>query len=444
MCPDVQSTSSHTQERIVSQPIYVLHRDGTPLMPTTPAKARHLLEAGKAVVVCHSPFTLRLAVPSGKHVQPVTAGVDLGAKVVGVAATGNGRVLYQGEITLRDNIRKRMDRRRMYRRNRRGRKCRYRAPRFNNRAASRRKGRLLPSIQSKSDTTVKVVRRVATFLSVSLIRVEVANFDTQAMQAGKGKLPGWAYQRGEQYGWENVKMYVRARDNYTCQYCGVVMPPDLEVDHIVPRSHGGSNRPANLVAACHDCNAEKGNQTALEFDHPEVARRAKKSLRAAAHTQAGKTATLETLSEIAPVETTYGYVTKLDREARGLPKTHYYDAVAIACGDQAVAALDSYEAMRAVAQGAYRQRKGDRSHLVASLPREVFGFRQWDKVALPDGRVGFVKGRRSSGYFAVSDLDGSLIAPSISYKKLRLVECSSTLLTERREAASANHRFAPD
>jgi hypothetical protein len=48
-------------------------------------------------------------------------------------------------------------------------------------------------------------------------------------------------------------------------------------------------------------------------------------LRAAAHTQAGKTATLEALAEIAPVEVTYGYVTKLDREGMGLPKTHYYD-----------------------------------------------------------------------------------------------------------------------
>jgi hypothetical protein len=421
----------------VSQPVYVLHQDGTPLMPTTPAKARHLLEAGKAVVASHTPFTIRLAVPSGRHVQPVTVGVDLGAKVVGAGAVGNGRTLYQGEVALRDNVHRRMDRRRMYRRNRRGRKCRHRAPRFDNRAASRRKGRLSPTIRSKSDTTVKVVQRIATFLPVSLIRVEVANFDTQAMQAGKSKLQNWAYQQGEQYGWENVKMYVRARDNYTCQYCGVVMPPDLEVDHIVPRGRGGSNRPANLVAACHDCNAEKGNQTAIEFGHPEVARRARRPLRAAAHTQAGKTATLEALSEIAPVETTYGYITKLDREAMGLPKTHYDDAVAIATGGQPVAVLDNYEAMRAVARGAYRQRKGARSHLVASLPREVFGFRQWDKVALPDGCVGFVKGRRSSGYFAVSDLDGSLIAPSISYKKLRLVERSSTLLTERREAASS-------
>jgi hypothetical protein len=400
-------------------------------MPTSPAKARHLRDAGKAVVASHNPYTIQLVEPSGKHVQPVTVGVDQGAKKVGVGAVGDGRVLYQGEVALRDGIR-----RRIYRRGRRNRKCRYRAPRFDNRAASRRKGRLPPSIHSKSETTVKVVRRIASFLPVSLIRVEVANFDTQAMQAGY-RLPGWAYQRGEQYSWENTKMYVRARDEYTCQYCGAVMPLDLEVDHVVPRSRGGSDRPDNLVAACHECNQRKGKLTAREFGHPAVAERAKRPLKAAAHTQVGKTATLQALSKIAPVETTYGYVTKVEREAMGLPKTHYYDAVAMASGGEPVEVLETYEAMRAVARGAYRQRKGNRSHLVASLPREIFGFRQWDKVALPDGRVGFVKGRRSSGYFAISDLEGNLIAPSVNHKRLRLVERSDTLLTDRRKAASS-------
>lgn len=73
----------------------------------------------------------------------------------------------------------------------------------------------------------------------------------------------------------------------------------------MPRSRGGSDRPDNLVAACHDCNRRKGNLTATEYGHPEVAKGVKRSLRAAAHTQAGKTATWEALTEIAPVEVTY-------------------------------------------------------------------------------------------------------------------------------------------
>jgi hypothetical protein len=405
-------------------------------MPTTPTKARNLLEAGKATVAQRAPFTIQLVVSSGKHKQPVTIGVDLGAKTIGVAATSNGRALYQGEVALRDNIRHRMDRRRMYRGNRRRRKCRYRAPRFNNRASSRRKGRLPPSIQSKVDTVIKVVNRLATILPTTLIRVEVADFDTQAMQMGEIKLAGWTYQRGEQFGWENVKMYVRARDKHMCMYCGAVMPPNLEVDHIVPRSRGGSNRPDNLVAACHECNVEKANKTAFEYGFPEVAERAKRPLRAAAHTQAGKTMLLKELEEVAPVEMTYGYITKLDRKAMGLSKTHYFDALAIASRGKSVVVLSDYEAMRAVAKGAYRRRKGDRSHLVASLPREVFGFRQWDKVTMAGDREGYVKGRRSNGYFAISDMEGNLIAQSVNYKRLRLVERGGTLLKEVRKAVS--------
>ena len=139
----------------MSQKVYVLHRDGTPLMPTRPAKARHLLEAGKAVVVRRDPFTIQLTELSGKRVQPVVVGVDMGAKKVGVAAVADGRVLYQGQVTLRDDISRRMNRRRTYRRSRRNRKCRYRAPRFNNRRCPR--GWLPPSIQSKVDSTVNVV-----------------------------------------------------------------------------------------------------------------------------------------------------------------------------------------------------------------------------------------------------------------------------------------------
>ncbi len=186
-----------------------------------------------------------------------------------------------------------------------------------------------------------------------------------------------------------------------------------------------------LRAAYHACNQAKGDRTAAEFGHRGVQKRVKRPLRAAAHTQAGKTATLAGLAGTAPVEVTYGYVTKVDREALGLPKTHYYDAVAIASRGELVAPLPWYEALRAVAKGAYRQRKGDRSHQVARLPWEVRGFRQWDRVRLPDGLVRFVKGRRSSGCFAISNLEGRIVA-EVSYRRLQLLARAATLLVERR------------
>lgn len=401
-------------------------------MPCKPARAKHLLEANEAKVKKIEPFTIRLTIDSTENVQPVTVGVDLGAKMVGVAAIGSGKVLYQGEIALRTDIHKRMQNRAMYRRNRRSRKCRYRAPRFLNRASSRRKGRLPPSIKSRSDTTIKIVRQIAEFLPVSHIVVEVANFDTQAMRRGH-KLTNWAYQRGEQYGYENLKMYVRARDRYTCQYCGEITPKQLEVDHIIPKSRGGSTTPDNLVASCHDCNQTKGNKTATEFGYPEIQEKTKRSFRTAAHTQMGKTATLQGLSEIAPTSGTHGYITKIDRERLGLPKTHYYDAVAIASGRDNVELLPWVERMKAVSRGQRQLYKTNPSkgHTFrrTRMDYEVFGFRMWDKVELPDGTIGFVGARRKTGSFKIKNMDGIAICDGKSYRKLKMLHRIQTLVS---------------
>src|SRR5437764_14803229 len=50
------------------------------------------------------------------------------------------------------------------------------------------------------------------------------------------------------------------RDRNTCQYCGVALSSgELTLDHVVPRSRGGSSTWENLVACCHQCNRRKGN-----------------------------------------------------------------------------------------------------------------------------------------------------------------------------------------
>jgi 5-methylcytosine-specific restriction endonuclease McrA len=55
------------------------------------------------------------------------------------------------------------------------------------------------------------------------------------------------------------------RDRNTCQYCGVVLASgELTLDHVVPRSRGGSSTWENLVACCHPCNRRKGNQLPME------------------------------------------------------------------------------------------------------------------------------------------------------------------------------------
>src|SRR5215468_4217250 len=55
------------------------------------------------------------------------------------------------------------------------------------------------------------------------------------------------------------------RDHYTCQYCGKVFnPSELTLDHVIPKSRGGSSNWDNLVACCKRCNNRKGNGTPEE------------------------------------------------------------------------------------------------------------------------------------------------------------------------------------
>lgn len=53
------------------------------------------------------------------------------------------------------------------------------------------------------------------------------------------------------------------RDRHTCQYCGS-KPPALEVEHIIPKAHGGKNNWLNVTTACRSCNAKKRDRTPEE------------------------------------------------------------------------------------------------------------------------------------------------------------------------------------
>ena len=56
--------------------VYVLDKHGKPLMPCSPAKARHLLKEGRAEVVRRTPFTIKLIFGSSSYKQDVVAAMD--------------------------------------------------------------------------------------------------------------------------------------------------------------------------------------------------------------------------------------------------------------------------------------------------------------------------------------------------------------------------------
>lgn len=61
-----------------------------------------------------------------------------------------------------------------------------------------------------------------------------------------------------------TKMRVVRRDNYTCQECGKhLRDNEVEFDHIIPFSKGGSSEEHNIRLTCFDCNREKSDEILL-------------------------------------------------------------------------------------------------------------------------------------------------------------------------------------
>jgi 5-methylcytosine-specific restriction endonuclease McrA len=290
-------------------------------MPTTQHKGKKLLHEGKATVVQRCPFTIQLNYATGETKQPIKLGMDIGYTKLGFSAKTDTLEVISGTLTLRKDVSNKLADRRMYRRARRSR-LGYRPPRFNNR--TRPEGWLAPSIKHRHDSHIRLVEKLETLLPIPFKMVEVANFDAHKLQ--QPEITGVAYQQGELQGYE-VREYLLEKWGRTCAYCGKTNVP-LEVEHIVPKNRGGTDRVSNLTISCRKCNLKKGDKTAEEFGHPHIQQQAKKSLKAAACLNNIRWRIVKALD----AEYTYGYVTKYERNKLGLEKSHVNDAFVIAGG----------------------------------------------------------------------------------------------------------------
>ncbi len=131
------------------------------------------------------------------------------------------------------------------------------------------------TIQHKLETHLRLIKKLKKILPVTKIGVEVASFDIQKTQ--NPEIKGIEYQQGKLQGYE-VKKYMLEKWKHKCAYCGKINLP-LEIEHIIPKLRGGTDRVSNLAIACHKCNQKKGNQTAAEFGHPEIHQKTKQTLK---------------------------------------------------------------------------------------------------------------------------------------------------------------------
>ena len=421
--------------------VYVLDINGQPLMPTARhGKVRRLLNSHLAKVVKRCPFTIQLLYQSTKEIQPVSLGVDAGSKHIGLAATTEQKVLYQEELTPRNDVVKLLSAKRACRHSRRNRKTRYRKPRFNNRVHSKHKGWLAPSVEVKIQEHITAIKNICKILPASEIHVETAEFDLQrlkAMEEGKTFPVGTDYQLGEQYDFYNTRQYVLHRDGYTCQCCGVHdKDVKLHVHHIESRQTGG-NAPNNLITLCEHCHKALHEG---KIKLPKGKKRGK-SHRDAAFMGIMRNTLLERLKKevSVPVMMTYGYITKYWREKIDLEKSHINDAICISKHPYAKP-LDTYYLTKVVrhhnrqihkanfSKGGIRKRN--------QAPYLVKGFHLFDKV-LYQSKEYFIFGRRTSGYFDIRTLDGQKANKgSVSHKKLKLIGMQSNYLMERKVAGA--------
>jgi hypothetical protein len=381
--------------------VYVISKNGNPLMPCENVIARLLLKEGKARCWRKTPFTIKLLNETTEYTQPLTHGLDTGSSVVGSAVVDEkGNVVYMSEITIRNDITRNMTQRSKYRRNRRNRKTRYRPERWLYRFNSFREDRFSPTMISKINSHLKEIKFVRSILPITNLILETGTFDPHALKNPEVLTHKWMYQHGVNYGYANTRAYVLTRDNYVCQNCkGKSKNKRLEVHHIQFKNENGSDDEKNLLTLCETCHdaVHKGK---LKLKGGKK----KTNLKHATQMNLIRTQLLKQLECIE----TFGYITKEHRQLADLPKEHYYDAVVIASeGRKLTFKTNRVLYKMCVADGDYQRTKGVRSQM--KLPKgKTDGFLKFDKVKYLGSKY-FIKGRMSDGYAILMDIHGNKV-----------------------------------
>lgn len=407
--------------------VYVLSKNGKPLMPTARhGKVRRMLRDGKAHVVRLMPFTIQLDYNSDEKVQEVSLGIDAGSKHIGVSATTKDRELLAVQVEERDDIVKLIASRREARRTRRNRKLRHRAARFDNRR--RKKGWLAPSIENRVSSHLRIIRLVNSILPISKTTIEVAQFDMQKIQ--NDKISGIEYQQGDQLGFWNVREYVLSRDKHTCQHCkGKSKDPVLNVHHIESRKTGG-NAPNNLITLCETCHK------AYHLGKIELKVKRGHSLRDAAVMSSMRWETYNRAkAEFSNVSLTYGYQTKHTRIINEVEKTHCADAFCIA-GYVHARRLSWFYLMRLLQRhtrslhvfkpaigGNRKSHVG--SHWIGKSRLQKYDYVEWNGIRT------FISGSTDSRYLYLKRIDGLKTADKrIRFQDVKFIrrKCGSMII----------------
>jgi len=408
----------------MSNYIFVIDSSKQPLSPCHPSVARKLLTSGQAAVFRRYPFTIILKKEVIATPQPIEIKIDPGSQTTGIALVQGNKVIFGAELTHRGQaIKASLESRRILRLGRRNRHTRYRRARFLNRA--RPKGWLAPTLTHRVLTTLTWVNKFIRLAPISSIAQELVRFDLQ--QVENPEISGIEYQQGKLCGYE-VREYLLEKWDRKCAYCETENI-SLQIEHIHPKSKGGSNRISNLCLACEHCNIKKGTQDIKVFlaKKPDVLKKvlaqAKRPLKDAAAVNSTRWALFNALKTTGlNVTTGSGGRTKFNRSRLNLLKTHWLDAACVGEVDTLKVLTKKPLLIKATGHGSRQMCRTDKFGFPSRyVPRFKFvqGFQTGDivKAIVTAGKkIGTYVGRiavRSTGSFNIS---ASTLVQGISHK----------------------------
>lgn len=273
---------------MANQLIYIVAKDGTPLMPTK--RKRHvekLIRQKKARILSTVPIIVQLLYDGPKNTQKLVLGPDLGRTNIGLATVNsNGKPVFLAELTTRNAIIKELMQKRKANRmaSRRGeRKARQRLAkkhhtmfsagvrmrklpkctelvtvrhitntesRFCNRI--RRDGWLTPTANQLLQTFINMVNKTRSFLPITDISIEVNKFSFAKME--DPTIFGTDYQNGPLKGYLNADELVYEQQNGICLLCGKY--PIEHYHHVNKKSKRGSESYKNKAGLCNKCHED--------------------------------------------------------------------------------------------------------------------------------------------------------------------------------------------
>ncbi len=426
--------------------VLVIDKNKKPCNPIHSSSARRLLKANKAAIYLRYPFTIILKTENHNSTLNYDFKIDPGSKETGIAIVGtNGIVPFAGIIKHRskeivDDLKKRA----ALRRGRRNRKTRYRPTRFNNRGGNKENW-LPPSIHSRMDHILTWCKRFSKLVPIKNFWMEMNKFDLAKMQ--NPGINGVQYQRGTLLGWE-VREYLLEKYNHVCVYCGKTNVP-FEIDHVFPKSKGGSNRISNLVLSCHSCNQKKGNKPISVYlkNKPKILKTILKELKTplkdASAINIMRKFLLKKIQnefDFNKVKTGTGAQTKFNRSQRKLNKEHYIDAAcvgdcvpkrlrfknsnllyikAVGYGNRQMTKTDAF--------GFRRKKKNGEFEAARERKKYYFGFKTHDVVSY-NHKIYDISSCRKKGAFTLSlikKINEKNISINAVPKKLKRVQKSN-------------------